>query len=132
MNKFYYPAVFQIEEEGGYSISFPDIIGCNTQGEDIEECYYMATSALGLILTDYLSNKIEFPKASTPNSIVLEDNQFVVLIAFDMLDYLKKNESKAVKKTLSIPSWLNEAAIEHNINFSQVLQEALKEILNIN
>ena len=57
--------------------------------------------------------------------IPLNSNEFVVVIEFNMLEYRKKHNSKAVKKTLTIPQWLNEAAIERNINFSQVLQEAL-------
>lgn len=132
MNKLFYPAVFQVEEEGGYSVFFPDIEGCNTQGETVEEAYDMAFNALGLMLSYLKDNKLNIPEPSKPQDISLDINQYVVIIQFDMLEYLKKNESRAVKKTLSIPSWLNEAAIEHNINFSQVLQEALQNKINAN
>ncbi len=91
----------------------------------------MAVEALGLSLSFLEDNKIELPKASTPNNIKLEKGQFVVVIEFEMLEYKRKNESKSVKKTLTIPSWLNEIAIEQNINFSQVLQEALMNKVNI-
>ncbi len=131
MNKLFYPAVFQVEEEdGGYSVFFPDLEGCNTQGETMEEAYDMAFNALGLTLSYYQDNKINIPAPSKPQDIQLDGNQYVVVIQFDMLEYLRKNESKAVKKTLSIPSWLNEAAIKQNINFSQVLQEALINKIN--
>ncbi len=132
MNRLFYPAVFQVEEEGGYSVFFPDIDGCNTQGETVEEAYDMAFNALGLTLSYLKDNKLNIPEPSKPQDILLDINQYVVVIQFDMLEYLKKNESRAVKKTLSIPSWLNEAAIEHNINFSQVLQEALQNKINAN
>jgi predicted RNase H-like HicB family nuclease len=132
MNKLFFPAVFKVEEEGGYSVFFPDIEGCNTQGETVEEAYDMAFNALGLTLSYLKDNKLNIPEPSKPQDILLDVNQYVVVIQFDMLEYLKKNESKAVKKTLSIPSWLNEAAIEHNINFSQVLQEALQNKINAN
>lgn len=132
MNKLFYPAVFQVEEEGGYSVFFPDIEGCNTQGETVEEAYDMAFNALGLTISYLKDNKLNIPEPSKPQDILLDINQYVVVIQFDMLEYLKKNESRAVKKTLSIPSWLNEAAIEHNINFSQVLQEALQNKINAN
>ena len=132
MNRLFYPAVFQVEEEGGYSVFFPDIDGCNTQGETVEEAYDMAFNALGLTLSYLKDNKLNIPEPSKPQDILLDINQYVVVIQFDMMEYLKKNESRAVKKTLSIPSWLNEAAIEHNINFSQVLQEALQNKINAN
>ena len=111
---------------------FPDIEGCNTQGETVEEAYDMAFNALGLTLSYLKDNKLNVPEPSKPQDILLDINQYVVVIQFNMLEYLKKNESRAVKKTLSIPSWLNEAAIEHNINFSQVLQEALQNKINAN
>lgn len=131
MNKLFYPAIFQVEEEGGYSVFFPDIEGCNTQGETVEETYDMAFDALGLTLSYLQDNNLTIPKPSNPQDIQLDNNQYVVVIQFDMLEYLKKNESRAVKKTLSIPSWLNEAAMKQNINFSQVLQEALMNKMNI-
>lgn len=53
------------------------------------------------------------------------------MIEFDMIAYKKRTESRAVKKTLTIPSWLNDAALEKNVNFSQVLQDALMEKLRI-
>lgn len=131
MNKLFYPAVFQVEEEGGYSVYFPDIEGCNTEGDTVEEAYDMAFNALGLTMSYFQDNKLEIPEPSKPEDIKLESNQYVVIIQFDMLEYLRKNDSKAVKKTLSIPSWLNEVALEQNINFSQVLQEALMNRINL-
>ncbi|HHV09124.1 MAG TPA: type II toxin-antitoxin system HicB family antitoxin [Clostridiales bacterium] len=130
MKKIFYPAIFQRENDGRYFVFFPDIEGCNTQGEDINEAYEMAFDALGLMISYMGDNKISVPRPSKPEDIKLDENQSIVIIQFDMLEYLKKHESKAVKKTLSIPSWLNEAAMKQNINFSQVLQDALVNILN--
>ena len=76
-------------------------------------------------------NNMPIPKPSKPQDIVLEENQFIVVIEFDMLAYKKKHSPQAVKKTLSIPSWLNDMAIENNINFSQTLQDALIDKLDI-
>lgn len=123
--KLFFPAIFAIENEGGFSISFPDLDGCFTQGETMEEAYEMASDALGLYLSVLEDEKRPIPKPSEPNNIHLNSNEFVVVIEFNMLEYRKKHNSKAIKKTLTIPQWLNEAAIERNINFSQVLQEAL-------
>jgi antitoxin HicB len=131
MKKIFYPAVFEKEEDGRYFVYFPDIEGCNTQGETIEEAYEMAFDAMGLVLSHLRDNNKEIPAPSNPESIELSNNQVVVIVQFDMMEYLRKHESKSVKKTLSIPSWLNEEAIKQNINFSQVLQEALLSKINV-
>ena len=105
----------------------PDIVGCFTQGETINEAVEMAKDAIGLMLEDVN----EYPDASSPAAINLDQGDFVVMVEFDALAYRRKHDKRAVKKTLSIPSWLNEIAIENNINFSGVLQDALKEKLNL-
>lgn len=125
LKKLFYPAVFTPEDDGGYSVAFPDMNGCFTQGETIEEAYEMAFDALGLAIDFLESKKRTIPSPSAPNKIKLNENEFIVIIEFDMLEYQKKHNSKSVKKTLTIPQWLNEEAMAKNINFSQVLQEAL-------
>ena len=73
-----------------------------------------------------------FPNPSLDfSNIPLKENQFVSFISIDMDDYRKKFNKKSIKKTLTIPEWLNYLAEKNDINFSQVLQEALKEKLNI-
>ncbi|AFA49357.1 hypothetical protein [Acetobacterium woodii] len=89
----------------------------------------MAFEALGLVLSYMEDKKEPIPQASNPQNIKLEEGQFLVVIEFDMAAYKKRIESRAVKKTLTIPSWLNDAALEKNVNFSQVLQDALISIL---
>lgn len=123
--RMFYPAVFQGEEEGGFSIFFPDVDGCITQGEDMNDGYKMAFDALGNMLSYLYEQKKTIPQPSSPWQIRLEEGQFLVVIEFDMLEYKRRFDSRAVKKTLTIPSWLNELAMRQNINFSQVLQEAL-------
>ncbi len=126
MNKLFYPAVFHMADEGGYYITFPDLPECMTQGEDMQDAYEMAVDALGLALTSREQAGEEIPAASQVDQIVFDKNgDYCVVIEFDMLTYKKHNKSKAVKKTLTIPEWMNEEAMALNINFSQVLQEAL-------
>jgi predicted RNase H-like HicB family nuclease len=125
MNRLFYPALFHKAEEGGYWISFPNFPECLTQGETMYEAYNMAVDALGLCLTDMEREHIAFPEPSDVSSISIEDETTIVIIEFDMLAYKKRTNSKAVKKTLTIPEWLNEEATASGINFSQVLQEAL-------
>ena len=125
MKKFFYPALFHKAEEGGFWISFPAIPECLTQGNDMSQAYEMAIDALGLALTCREKEQQPFPASSDPTTITLEPDSFLVVIEFDMLAYKKRTNSRAVKKTLSIPEWLNEAAIAMDLNFSQILQEAL-------
>jgi predicted RNase H-like HicB family nuclease len=125
MNRLFYPAVFHTAEEGGFWITFPDFPECMTQGETVEEAYEMAADALGLCIADMEREKCELPKPSEPNAISIEPNTFIMLVEFNMEAYRKKHSSRAVKKTLSIPEWLNEEATALNLNCSQILQEAL-------
>lgn len=128
-NKLFYPALFHRAEEGGFWVSFPDIPECLTQGEDMAQAYEMAVDALGLALTCRKEEHEEIPKASEPENVAVESDSFLVVIEFDMLAYQKSTSARAVKKTLSIPEWLNEKALAMNVNFSQVLQDALLEIV---
>ena len=129
MKKMFYPAVFhRAEEGGGYWITFPDIPECITEGDNMEEAYNMAVDALGLALTDRIKEKQDLPKASEVDDI--KEDGTVVVVQFDLAEYNRKHNNRAVKKTLSIPEWLNEEALAMNINFSQVLQEALLERIN--
>lgn len=124
-NKLFYPAVFRAAEEGGFWITFPDFSDCLTQGESIEEAYEMAVNALGLAISDKLQGKEQLPSPTSLEDITVDAGSFLAIIEFDKLAYNKKHNSRAVKKTLSIPEWLNEEATALGVNFSQVLQEAL-------
>lgn len=139
-----YPACF-IKEENGYSVLFPDLDKA-TCGENLDEATRMAVDCLAGVL--YLMKKEGEtpPPPSPPGTTDLEkvlaaaygegetppvSDAFVSMITVDVEEYAKRHFEKSVKKTLSIPAWLNEAALKANLNFSQVLQEALKERLEM-
>lgn len=86
-----------------------------------------AEETLAFVLYGYEADERKIPEASKREDIVLEKGQFVNYIACDTIAYAKKHNNKAVKKTLTVPEWLNEAATKAGVNFSQVLQEALIE-----
>lgn len=130
MSKLFYPAIFHAAEEGGFWVSFPDLPECLTEGDDMQQAYEMAVEALGLTLVGRKEERIEIPKPTQVDKVDTEDGTLVI-VEFDMLEYQKKHNSRAVKKTLSIPEWLNEEATARGVNFSQVLQEALLVKLNI-
>ena len=130
MKKLFYPAIFHKAEEGGFWITFPDFPECMSQGSDIQQAYEMAVDALGLAITSREEEKLEIPSPSEPYQLNIAADEFCVVVEFDMLAYRKRTNSKAVKKTLTVPEWLNEEATSLGINFSQVLQEALMQKVN--
>lgn len=127
MNTYFYPAIFTYTDNS-YIVDFIDLKGCSTFGDNLDEAYLMAQDALGL----YLSDLDDFPKPTIPyNKINLKTNQFISLIEINLLEYRKKYNNISVKKTLTIPMWLNTLAEKNDINFSQILQKALKKELNL-
>ena len=129
-----YPACF-FKDESGYSVVFPDLNYLATCGKTETDAMSMAVDCLAgyLYLLQNEGNKI--PKASSIKDVSLKKvakeldadtvNSFVSMVSVDVTEYAKTHFEKSVRKTLSIPAWLNTAAIEKNINFSQTLQEAL-------
>lgn len=131
MAKYVYPAIFTKEDNGLYSIIFPDFEACFTQGDDIQDGLFMANDVLCLTLYNMEENREDIPAPSDPLKVKVQNNEFVTLVSCDTLEYRKFYDNKAIKKTLTIPSWLNTIAEREEINFSQVLQEALKDKLQI-
>jgi len=126
-NKLFYPAIFHTADEGGFWVSFPDFPECLTDGDDMAQAYEMAVDALGLAITSREQAHEEIPPASDFESISVSQGEFLTIVEFDLLSYRKRTNSRSVKKTLSIPEWLNEAACAAGLNFSQILQEALMQ-----
>ena len=131
LEKIFYPVIFHIEENG-YSTFVPDLDGCFSQGDDMSQAVAMTQGAIGLMLEEYLERSEELPKPSKIEKIKKDKNDFVVMVEFDPVKYLEQNSNKAVKKTLTIPNWLNVIAEKNKINFSQILQKAIRQELNIN
>ena len=133
-----YPACFYKEKEGGYSVIFPDLNHLATFGEDLDEAMRMAVDCLAGYLYSAKLDKEEVPAPSDMSSIDVNaeydeyESAFVNIVTVDVEEYARKHFEKSVKKTLSIPSWLNDLAVANGINFSQTLQKALKAELNIN
>ena len=121
--KYAYPAIFT-KEETGYFVSFPDIQPCYTEGSTLEEAAILAKDVLESRIEVALERKEALP---TPSDIDTLTGDKVMLIIADIENI--KSQTRYVKKTLSIPFWLNAAAEKEHINFSGVLQEALKERL---
>lgn len=130
MQKIYYAATLH-KEADGYSIWIDDIPGCVTQGDSLSEAIENIKEAIGLYYEDCKQNKENLPVPSAPETIRHDNGETVVVVEFDPVEYMKKHNNKAIKKTLTIPAWLNSIAEAQSINFSSVLQAALKEKLNL-
>ena len=132
-----YPACFYKEKEGGYSVIFP-VLGIATCGDTLDEAMKMAVDCLAGYLYSAKMEQEEVPDAPEMESIDVDaeydeyESAFVNMVTVDVAEYAKTHFEKSVKKTLTIPAWLNDLAIENNINFSQVLQSALKAQLHVN
>jgi predicted RNase H-like HicB family nuclease len=126
--KYVYPAILY-PDDGKIGVTVPDLPGCHTFGDDKADALLMARDAVEMWLWDAENNTEQIPAAS--ESLPLEPGETLTLIAADTDEYRQANDTRAVKKTLSIPSWLNHQAEKANAPFSQILQQGLKEYLHI-
>ena len=124
--KYTYPAQFANEDNGTVSVYFPDLDGCYSYDDTLEGAAVMAKEALELYIEVFLEEGRVLPAPSKISDVTV-DNGCVMLVVGDVENI--KSQTRYVKKTLSIPYWLNAAAEKQHINFSGVLQEALKERL---
>ena len=131
MEKLIYPAVFHPEEVGGYSVDFPDLLGCVTEGDTLDEAIRMAADALGIYLYSLKEDGEKAPKPSDPADIKVSGRDFISLVTYDEVECLKRTDNHSVKKTLTIPAWMDTLARENNLNFSNVLQNAIRRELNL-
>ncbi|GAV24223.1 HicB family protein [Carboxydothermus islandicus] len=127
---YVFPAIFDYAEDG-ISVEFPDLPGCLTCGDNTEEALKNAKEALELHLYGMEKDNEPIPEPTPIDKIKIEPNQVLVLVEAWMPLVRSEMDNKAVKKTLTIPKWLNDLAEKKKINFSRVLQQALKEQLGI-
>lgn len=127
---YIYPAIFTYDKDG-ISIEFPDLPGCLSCADNDIEAVHNAKDALSLYLHNMEEDNDEIPEPTQISKIKTEKNQVVFPIEVWMPYHRALIKTVSVKKTLTIPNWLNAIAEHNKINFSYVLQEALKERLGI-
>lgn len=135
-----YPACF-FKEENGYSVIFPDLNWLSTCGDTFEDAIEMAVECLAGYLHTCQADGDDIPAPSkladiNPTVISKEldidpSEALVNMVSVDVESYAREHFDGSVRKTLTIPTWLNNAALEEGINFSQVFQDALKEQLHV-
>lgn len=129
MAKLIYPIILHPEAEGGYSVNIPDL-DIGTQGETVAECIEMARDAIGLwgICEQDADRSIPEPSSFAPAH---EPGEIVTLVDIDFDAYRRANDMRTVRKNVTLPSWLCYLAENAGVNFSQVLQEGLRNKLHV-
>lgn len=130
--KVIFPVIISTEKTEQYHDVFVPDLEINTEGVDIADSIEMARDAIGLKCIVMEDMNLEIPSSSDIKDISFGKDEFVTLVDVDLSDYRRKNEMRTVKKNCSLPSWLCYEAEKANINFSAVLQAALKRELHIN
>ncbi|OPY58243.1 MAG: Antitoxin HicB [Pelotomaculum sp. PtaU1.Bin065] len=121
--EYIFPAIFEQNSDGSYTITFPDLPGCISEGKSLGNAMYMAQSALTQWVEYLLEEKENIPVPSNIKTIKPSSNQFVNLVRAEIRD------NRAVRRTVSIPGWLDVKAADAGVSLSKVLQDALKEKL---
>jgi len=129
-DNYIYPCVF-IYENDGIAVYYPDLDGCITFGNNEQEAFKNAKEALTMHLYGIEQDNDPVPQPSLIKDIDFESHEQVLLLEVPMLAFRAKQANKLVKKTLTIPEWLNIVAENNNVNFSQLLQSALKQHLQL-
>lgn len=128
--RYFYPAVFTYEPGQEIAVTLPDL-NCATSGTDDNDALLSARELLGCVLNGLEEDGEEIPSPTPLPSVKTQPNERAVLIDVYMPSVRMAQMNRSVNRTVTLPSWLNALALEHNINFSQVLQEALKSQLHI-
>lgn len=130
VERYFYPAIFTYEPDQEIAIVFPDL-NCATSGINDDDALLSARELLGCVLNGMEEDNEEIPNPTPLAEITTEPNERVVLIDVYMPSVRMAHTNKSVNRTVTLPAWLNAAGVEHNINFSQVLQDALKTQLHL-
>ena len=128
--RYFYPAVFTYEPGQEIAVVFPDL-GCATSGENVDDALLSARELLGCVLNGLEEDGEEIPSPTPLSEIELPENKRAVLVDVYMPSVRMAQKNRSVNRTVTLPAWLNAIALEHNVNFSQVLQDALKSQLNV-
>ncbi|MDO4284644.1 MAG: type II toxin-antitoxin system HicB family antitoxin [Eubacteriales bacterium] len=126
--RYFYPAVFGYEPGEEISVDFPDL-SVATSGKNENDALLSARELLGCTLFGLEEDLVTIPSPTPLSNIKCKENERVVLIDVYMPSIRLARINRSVHRTVTLPAWLNAAALERNINFSQVLQDALKEML---
>ena len=130
-SKYVYPATLHPEPNGGYSIWFDDLPGCATGGDTLSDALSMAQDAMSGWIYAAEKRAMSLPEPSEIGAVACADGETVTYVIADIESYRRAVDSRAVKKTLTIPAWLNDKAEAAHVNYSGILRDALIEHLSL-
>lgn len=130
-DRYFYPAIFIYEPDQEIAVVFPDL-NCATSGTTDNDALLSARELLGCVLNGLEEDGETIPAPTPLSDIKLSENKRAVLIDVYMPSIRMAQKNRSVNRTVTLPAWLNAVALEHNVNFSQVLQDALKAQLHVN
>ncbi len=125
MAEYVYPAIFHPNDDGSFSITYPDLPGCISEGKTLGNAMYMAQAALTQWIEYLIDKKQSLPEASNLEHLEVDQGEFPSLIRAEIKD------NRAVKRTVSIPKWMDDKVIESGLSLSRVLQDALRERMHV-
>ncbi|MGE5551386.1 MAG: type II toxin-antitoxin system HicB family antitoxin [Bacteroidota bacterium] len=131
MKDYYLFPALLTKDRDGVAVEFPDLPGCYTCGANVEEALNMAKDALPLHLYGLEEDGDPIPEPASLDTLRPGHDQLVAMVEARMIPFRDRMANKAIKKTLTVPKWLDDLATEHRVNFSLVLQEALKRKLGV-
>ncbi len=126
VERYFYPAVFTYEQGHEIAVSFPDL-DVATSGENEDDAFISARELLGCVLYGLEEDGEKIPSPTPLSKVATSENERAILVDVYMPSIRLAQVNRSVNRTVTLPAWLNAAALERNVNFSQVLQDALKE-----
>lgn len=130
IERYFYPAIFTYEPNKEISVVFPDL-NVATSGINDDDAFLSARELLGCVLCGLEEDGESIPKPTPLCNIIINENESTALIDVYMPSLRQAHINRSVSRTVTLPAWLNAAALERNINFSQVLQDALKRQMHL-
>jgi len=125
-----YPAIFHPNDDGSITVTFPDL-ECTTEGNSVAHAIFMARDALAIYLDTAAMVEQPIEQPSALEAVAVDGSEYVTLIDADPAVYERKRNAQAVKRTISLPAWMDEKASAEGLSLSKVMQEALSERLGI-
>ncbi|MCD8104485.1 MAG: type II toxin-antitoxin system HicB family antitoxin [Lachnospiraceae bacterium] len=130
VERYFYPAIFIYEPDQEIAVKFPDL-KCATSGVDDDDALLSARELLGIVMNGLEEDGEDIPAPTPLDQVATRPNERAVLVDVYMPSIRQAHNNRSVNRTVTLPAWLNAAALERNVNFSQVLQDALKNLLHM-
>ena len=121
MAEYVFPAVFHPNDDGSFTITYPDLPGCISEGKNLANAVHMAQDALYQWIEYLISKSTPIPDPTSPSGLVCRDGDFFTFVRVEVKD------NRAVRRTVSLPKWMDDRAAAERLSLSRILQESLSQ-----